>query len=92
MTTFSSKEAQRRFHAVLKAADVGPVVIERHRRPRAAVVSMRRFEIYEALWRKEMDAMALESLQGALDAANEGKVRTSARMILRARSLARTGK
>ncbi|MFN3959022.1 MAG: type II toxin-antitoxin system Phd/YefM family antitoxin [Parvularculaceae bacterium] len=86
MKSYSTAETARRLSAILKEADGRPVIIKRHRRPRAALVSMRRFEIYEALFKKELDEMAAESLQGALTAACEGKLGTAARLRLRARS------
>lgn len=87
MAAYSTSEAARRLSALLSEAERRTVIIERHGRARAAPVSMRRYEIYEGLVRKELDAMALESLEGALGAACEGKTGQAARLLLRARSL-----
>lgn len=58
MARYSTTDAARRFSAMLDLSEREPVLIERHGRPRAALVSMRRFELYEALLRREMEAMA----------------------------------
>ncbi len=87
MPNFSTKEAARRFSAVLKAADKAPVIIERHGKPRVAVVSMRRYEIYEKLYWMMSDEMAAESLIEAMTAVGEGRLKTAARHRLMARFL-----
>ncbi len=86
MGAYSTSEAARRLSALLEEADHRPVIIKRHGRARAALVSMRRYEIYEALFAKELGDMATENLQGAMTAACEGKLGTAARLRLRARS------
>ncbi|HBK92241.1 MAG TPA: hypothetical protein DDZ68_11275 [Parvularcula sp.] len=92
MKTYTSKEASRRLAAVLKDAQVSPVVIERHGRARAAVVSMRRFELCERLLRNALDAAAVDALHGSLEAAKDGKLKTAGRLRLMARSMAGLGK
>ncbi|NWG92273.1 MAG: type II toxin-antitoxin system prevent-host-death family antitoxin [Parvularculaceae bacterium] len=55
MRRISSKGAARRMAAVLDAADTAPVVIERRGKPRAVVVSARRFDLYETVLRALTD-------------------------------------
>jgi prevent-host-death family protein len=90
--TYTTKEASRRLSAVLKDAQVSPVVIERHGRGRAAVMSIRRFELCEKLLRNAMDEMAVDALHDSLEAAKDGKLRTAAQLRLMARSMAGLGK
>lgn len=92
MKTYTTKEASRRLAAVLKDAQLSPVVIERHGRPRAAVISMRRHELCEKLLRQAMDDMAVEALNESIDATRGGSFKTAARLRLLARSMARMGK
>ena len=92
MRTYTTKEASRRLAAVLKDAQLSPVLIERHGRARAAVMSMRRFELCEKLLRNAMDEMAVDALHGSLEAAQDGKLKTAARLRLMARSMAGLGK
>lgn len=92
MRNYTTKEASRRLAAVLKDAQLSPVVIERHGRPRAAVMSIRRFELCEMLLRNALDEMAVDALHGSLEAAKDGKLKTSARLRLMARSAAGLGK
>ena len=91
MKSYSTKTASRRLSAVLKDAQLSPVFIDFHGRPRAAVVSISRYELYEKLLRKAMDEMAVEALNDSLDAAREGKFKTAARLRLMARSMGRGG-
>ena len=74
MTAISSKAASRRFFSVLKDADKAPVVIERHGRPRAAVVSIRRFRLYEKLLAHLAEEAAIASLEEAIEKAREGRL------------------
>jgi len=87
MRTYSIKEASRRLGDVLKDAQSLPVVINYHGRPRAAVVSMKRFELCEKLLKDAIEEMAVEGLRGSIDAARSGRLRTAARLRLMAKSL-----
>ncbi len=79
MTSISSKTAARRFFKVLKDADTGPVVIDRHGRPRAVVVSIRRFRFYEKLLKYLSDEAATASLGEAAEKAREGRLGLASR-------------
>ncbi len=74
MKRVSSKAAARRFHAVLKDADAMPVMIERHGRPRAVVVSARRFQVYEKLLANYIEETAVATLEDGLDHAANGNL------------------
>lgn len=88
MKAYSIKEASRRLGDVLNEAQNLPVVINYHGRPRAAVVSMKRFKLCEKLLRDAIDEMAVEGLRGSVEAARSGRLRTAARLRLMAKSLA----
>lgn len=66
----SSKEAQRRFHAVLAVAAETPVAITRRGRRRAVVISAQRFHAYEQAFRALAENTALAALAAALRAAD----------------------
>ncbi len=74
MTSFATKAAARRFSSVLKEADRAPVFIERHKRPRAVVVSIRRFRLYEKLLAQLLDEAAVDSLESALEMTRQGRL------------------
>ncbi|MDZ7628256.1 MAG: type II toxin-antitoxin system Phd/YefM family antitoxin [Parvularculaceae bacterium] len=91
MTNYSTKEAQQRFSQVIEKAQRQPVIIERHGRARAAIVSMRRFEIYENLMKVFADELAAENLHEAIKAAKEGRLTASAQLRKEAAFMARFG-
>lgn len=74
MTNISTKEAARRFSKVLKDAQVRPVVIDRHRRPRAVVVSIERFRLYEKVLAHVSEEAAIAALGEAIEKAREGRL------------------
>lgn len=92
MKTYTTKEASRRLAAVLKDAQLSPVLIERHGRPRAAIMSMRRFDLCEKLLRQAMDEMAVDALHDSIDSTRDGKLRTARQLRLMARSMAGIGR
>lgn len=74
MRKASTKEAARRFFSVLKDADNGPVVIERRGRPRAAVVSYRRFQLYEKLVKRLSEDLAIDLYADAIEQTSAGRL------------------
>jgi len=75
--------------AVLDAADAAPVVIERRGKPRAVVVSARRFDLYETVLRALTDEMASEVLEAARGAARAGRAGEAAALNAEAAALRR---
>jgi prevent-host-death family protein len=86
MRRYSATEAARRFAALIDEAEAGPIVIENHGRERAALVSIRRYQIYEALVRCELDLMTAEKASGEPPLPG-----ARARLRLKARNAAETG-
>lgn len=74
MTKFSTKEAAKRFYEVLKEAQTRPVVINRHQRPRAVVMSISRFRLYEKLVAHIAEDAAVCALADALEKAQGGRL------------------
>ncbi|MFZ5617202.1 MAG: type II toxin-antitoxin system Phd/YefM family antitoxin [Pseudomonadota bacterium] len=72
MRRVSTKEAARRFYQLLDAAEEAPVMIERHGRPRAAIVSARDFEIVARILAREKDWLAAEFLGAAIKRVEDG--------------------
>lgn len=72
MRKVSTKEAARRFYQLLNAAEKGPVMIERHGRPRAAIMSARDFEIVQRILAREKTRLAAGLLQGAIEKTASG--------------------
>ena len=74
MTHISTKEAARRFFKVLEAAQKRPVIIDRHNRPRAVVVSMTRFRLYEKVLAHLSEEAAVAAMGEALEMARQGRL------------------
>lgn len=74
MTSISTKEAARRFFRVLNDAQTRPVVIARHRRPRAVVISIGRFRLYEKLIAHLSEEETIASLEDAVEMARQGRL------------------
>ena len=74
---------------MLKQAGERPVIITRHGRPRAAVISIRRYRFYEMLVAYYAEESALEGFASAIVAAAEGKPRKAAQACARGADLAR---
>lgn len=91
MVSYSTSEAARRLSAIIAEAERAPVVIDNHGKPRAALVSMRRFHLYEALLQKELEAMAAEAPIAADGAGDDAKPGMAARRRLKARPSAGGG-
>jgi prevent-host-death family protein len=89
MTAISSKSASRRFFSVLKDAEKAPVVIELHGRPRAVVVSIRRFRLYEKLLAHISEEAALAAFGEAIEKACDGRLGLANRARKRAADLGR---
>ena len=89
MRKTSTKEAARRFFSVLKDADDAPVVIERHGRPRAAVVSYRRFQLYEKLIKRFSEEVALDLYNEAIEKTGAGRLGLGAKALKDARFFAK---
>jgi prevent-host-death family protein len=74
MSKFSTKEAAKRFYEVLREAETRPVVINRHRRPRAVVMSISRFRLYEKILAHVAEDAAIGAMEEALWKAREGRL------------------
>ncbi|MDZ7627289.1 MAG: type II toxin-antitoxin system Phd/YefM family antitoxin [Parvularculaceae bacterium] len=74
MRIFSAQDAAKKFGALLEAAAEAPVAIHRNGRPRAAIVSWRRFEDYERALKQHSEAQLLDTLSTALDLLSAGKL------------------
>lgn len=72
MCKVSTKEAARRFYQLLDAAEKGPVMIERHGRPRAAIMSARDFEIVLRIVAREKERLTAGLLHGAIEKTASG--------------------
>ena len=85
------KEAQRRFNAMLAAADEHPIVITRRGRRRAVVISTRRFDLYERALRTHAENTVLSALLAALGAAGgtpeEASLKTAEQALAAAKRL-----
>ncbi len=64
MTKITSREAQNRFGQLLDEAQKEPIVITRHERPVAVVISRERYEELEALEDAVWAARASRSAKG----------------------------
>lgn len=82
-----TKTAARCFYRLLEDADEAPVVISRHGRPRAVVVSIRRFRLYEKVLAHVSEDAAAASLRAALENAREGRLGLASRALKRAAEL-----
>ncbi len=80
MRKVSTKTAARAFFSVLKDADKSPVIIERHGRPRAAVVSIRRFQLYEKLIARYSEELSLALLTEAVEEIAGGHLGEAAKL------------
>lgn len=67
MKTFSARDAKNRFGEVMDAAQAGPVMIEKHGRPSAVVLSNVEYEALEV-------ARLRMALQPGLEDVREGRV------------------
>lgn len=91
MRKVSSKEAERGFFGLLAEADGEPVIIARHQRPRAVLVSWRRFQIYEKALAFTTDALAAQKLEEALQHTGEGRLGRANKAMRAAVALAEPG-
>ncbi len=82
----SSKTAEQRFFTVLKDAETAPVIIERYGRPRAAVVSYERYQLYEMILAHMVKQVAVDELQNAFVKTGEGRLGLANRSIKKARA------
>lgn len=87
MRRYSARMAARRFGEILDAARIEPVIVERRRRASAVVMSIERFDVYERLLKERTYELAAESLHGAIEAARDGRLQTSAQLRLEARRI-----
>lgn len=91
MTAYSIGDVKRRLATALDEAQRRPVIIKRHGRARAAIISMRCFDIYETLIRKEFEQMAAKTLHDSIKATREGRLTTAAQLRIKARDMAQRG-
>jgi prevent-host-death family protein len=77
----------RRFGETIDEALLDPVIIERHGRPCAVLMSVERFQLHERLAQERSLDLAAEDLRGAIAAACDGRLKTSASLRLEARRL-----
>jgi len=77
---YSAREAAQHFGEVMEAADVAPVMIRRHGRPRAAVIGWRLFEEYKKAYDEAFDDRQVRLLELRLEAALAGKLGTCDRI------------
>lgn len=87
MTAISTKEAARQFWKVLKEAEAGPVIIKRYRRPRAVIVSIAQFRLYERALAHLSEDAAILAFQKAIDMAVKGRLGLAHRARRDAREL-----
>jgi prevent-host-death family protein len=87
MRTFTAREAYKKFGALLEAADAGPVAILKAGRPRAVVLSARRFEDYQKAYDKENEERFADLIQLSLDLLKEDKLGKGQRALALARRL-----
>ena len=92
LKTYSTKQASRRLAEVLAAAQDMPVIVERHGRPHAVVMSIQRFEIGEKLVRQALDEMGVALLNESIDTTRNGKLRLATRLRLKSQAMAGLGK
>lgn len=81
MTTFSAKEAARRFGEALKAAQAGPVFIEKHGRREGVLLSARQFAAFEAMRAERDGSRLLTTIESAIDRYRSGEVAESRKLI-----------
>lgn len=74
MSKFSTKEAATHFYKVLKEAETRPVFINRHRRPRAVVMSISCYRLYEKVLAHVAEDAAVLALADALEKAQAGRL------------------
>jgi len=86
---YSARDAAKNFGEVMEAADIGPVMIRRHGRPRAAVIGWRLFEEYKKAYDDAFDERQIRLLELRLSAALAGKLGTSDRIRALAERLKR---
>ncbi|MEK7264667.1 MAG: hypothetical protein AAB227_01085 [Pseudomonadota bacterium] len=77
---FSARDAAKNFGALMEAAEVEPVMIRRHSRPRAAVLGWRLFEDYKKAYDEAFDARQVRLLELRMQALIEGKLGTDHRI------------
>ncbi len=87
MRRLSASDAAHRFGEMIDAAQIEPVIVERHGRARAVIMSVGRFEAYEKLLRERSYALAAESFHQAIGAACDGRLKLSAQLRQEARQL-----
>lgn len=68
MTTLTSKEAQNRFGEMMESAQREPIMIKRHGRPVAVVMSQKEYErlqaMEDAIWAERAKEAAAEGFLG----------------------------
>lgn len=87
MTTVNAREAAKRFGALLEAADAGPVTILKDGRPRAVIISARRFGDYEKAYERESGERFADMIHLSLDLFREGKLGKGQKALALARRL-----
>jgi len=87
MTMAPTKTAARKFYRLLKDAEEAPVIISRHGKARAVLVSIRRFRLYEKVLAHVSEDAAAASLRAALENAREGRLGIASRALKKAAEL-----
>ncbi len=74
MRTYTASDAAKSFGEVLEAADLDPVIIRRHGRPRAAIIGWRLYERYRQAYDAAFEQRQLALLETSLNALVDGKL------------------
>ncbi len=88
---FSARLAAKRFGEVLEASDADPVVIQRHGRPRAAVIGWRLFKAYEKAYEADFEERRVRLVENAIELIAAGEFGTGQRVIALAARLGLDG-
>jgi prevent-host-death family protein len=75
MRRVSTKEASRRLYRLLDDAEESPVMIERHGRPRAVIMSAADFEIVQRILDRHRERATTALMAGAIEKIAEGRFR-----------------
>jgi len=78
-TFYSARDAAKNFGALVEAADAEPVIVHRHGRPHAVVLSARLFKDYKKAYDEAFEDRQIRLLELRLEAAMAGKLGTSYR-------------
>jgi hypothetical protein len=72
MNRYSARDAAKNFGALIDAANVETVVIQRYGRPRAAVVGWQLYNAYKRAHDEKIAAMVVRKLESRLAAVGDG--------------------